>query len=63
MDIANTPKDTIPKLGSVYSKKDLLKKLPYDNYDINNRPNTQDSTYSIHINAGDGGDGGFFNKY
>ena len=38
-DIASRPKDTIPKIGYVYSNKDLYKNLPADSYEQSKRPN------------------------
>lgn len=38
-DMASRPKDTIPKVGYVYNKKDLHKYLPDDSYQLSKRPN------------------------
>lgn len=46
-DIANTPIDTIPKHNFVFKLDDLNKKLPFDNYDYDKRPNAQDITDPI----------------
>jgi hypothetical protein len=43
-DIANKPKDTIPKIGYVYHKKDLYKNLPLDSYEKSKRPDAQSIT-------------------
>ena len=46
-DIANKPKDTIPKIGYVYNKKDLYKTLPDDSYEKSKRPDAQSITDPI----------------
>lgn len=46
-DMANKPKDTIPKIGYVYHKKDLYKKLPPDSYEKSKRPDAQSITDPI----------------
>ena len=46
-DIGNKPKDTIPKHNFVFKSNDLSKKLPFDNYAIDKRPNAQDITDPI----------------
>jgi hypothetical protein len=47
IDIANKPKDTLPKVGYVYDKKDLYKQLPADSYAKDKRPNAQAITDPI----------------
>jgi len=46
-DIKNKPLDTIPKHNFVFKTNDLNKKLPFDNYAVDKRPNAQDITDPI----------------
>lgn len=46
-DMASRPKSTVPKVGYVYNKKDLLKKLPPDSYEKSKRPNAMAITDPI----------------
>ena len=47
IDLANKPKDTIPKVGYVYNKIDLNKTLPSDSYSKDKRPSAQAITDPI----------------
>lgn len=46
-DINNKPLDTIPKHNFVFKMNDLNKKLPFDNYAADKRPNAQEITDPI----------------